>query len=211
MTKHTVVVKEPIFRVLYEHRKGLFLGSLFWAFNAASGFFITVNASGYFNDMLDGNYKVSLIITCSLLILIVISMPFFGLIGERINNKKILITSILVGSALLMPISYYVGHSYLIGFTIAMAVFALVFSCNNALLSYITPELFPTRVRYTCVAVCFNICDTIVGGFTPFLVIYLTGITKHEGAVALILLLFAIISLVSYMFVKEKHPINYEK
>ena len=43
MAKHSQIVKEPIFRVLYEYRKVLFRGILFWCFNSAAAFFITVN------------------------------------------------------------------------------------------------------------------------------------------------------------------------
>jgi len=208
MSKHSTIVKQPILQVLSEHRKALFMGTVFWLFNSATGFFITVNASEYFKEMLNNNYKVALFFMCSLLLLIIISLPFFGIIAEKVNNRKLLILSLLAGSLLLLPLSYFVTHSSLVGFTVAIAILALVFSCNNALLSYITPELFPTRVRYTCVAISFNVSDTIVGGFTPFLVIYLSQRTKFEGVFCWVILLFAILSLVSYIYMKEKHPIN---
>ena len=208
MAKHSKIVKEPIFQVLSEHWKAIFMGIAFWMFNSTSGFFITVNASEYFKKMLNNNYQASLIFTCCLLTLIIISLPFFGFIAERVNNRKMLIFSILAGLALLQPLSYYITKSSLIGFSCLATIFGLIFSCNNALLSYITPELFPTRVRYTCLGVSFNISDTIVGGFTPFLVLYLTQRTKWEGAFSWVILFFGILSLISYICMKEKHPVK---
>jgi len=209
MAKHTNIVKEPISRVLYEQRKPLLKGFLFWLFNSSAIFFITVNAPSYFKNILGNSYRNSLIIMGGLLILIIAFLPFFGIIANRINNKKLIIFSTIGGISLLMPINYFIDHSSLVGLCITITVFVIFFSCNNALLSYITPDLFPTRVRYTCIAVSFNLSDTFIGGFTPFFVLYLTDRLKYEGIFTWVLLFFALISLVSYVvLMKEKHPIK---
>ncbi len=207
MAKHSSIIKESIFQVLYKHRKALFRGILFWVFNSSTIFFLTVNAPGYFKMMLKNDHLASLIISCILLLLIIISLPFFGFLADKINNKKMLLWSIVGNIFLLMLLSYFVTHFSLLGLSLAIVIFTLLFSCNQALLSYITPELFPTRVRYTCVGVSFNISDTIVGGFTPVLVLYLTRLTNYEGAFSWVILFFALLSFISYIFMKEKHPI----
>lgn len=207
MAKHSIIIKEPILKILSEHRKTLFQGILFWMFNSSSIFFITVNASDYFKTLFKNSHLTSLIISCSLLILIIISLPFFGFLADKINNKKLLIWSTLCNIFLLMPLSCFVTNPSLLGLSITMTIFTLLFTCNTALLSYCTPELFSTRVRYTCVAISFNIADTIIGGFTPFLVLYLAKLTKYEGAFSWVILFFALLSLISYIFMKEKHPI----
>lgn len=208
MAKHTKIIKEPIFQILYNHRKALFMGILFWVFNSSAAFFLTVNAPDYFKTMLKNNNLASLIISCSLLILIVISLPFFGLLADKINNKKMLIWAIAGNIFLLIFLNYFVTHSSLVGLSIAIVIFALFFSCNQALLSYSTPELFPTRIRYTCLGISFNISDALIGGFTPFLVLYLTRITNYQGTFSWVILFFALISFVSYICMKEKHPIT---
>jgi len=140
-----------------------------------------------------------------LLGLIVLSLPFFGWIADKINNKNILIVSMSLSISLLIPLSYFVVHSRLYGLIATMVVFSLLISCNTALLSYNTPVLFPTRVRYTCLALSFNISDTFVGGFMPFLILEITRLTNYAGAFSWVLLIFAVISLISYVFMKEKN------
>lgn len=206
MAKHSSIVKEPILRILYEQRKNLLKGTLFWVFNSSAIFFITVNVPSYLKNMLGSSYQKSLIVMCSLLILIIALLPFFGLLANKLNNKKIIIFSAVGSISLLMPLNYFIDYANLVGLCITITLFSILLSCNNALLSYITPELFPTRVRYTCVAVSFNISDTFVGGFTPFCVLYLTQRLQYEGAFTWVLLFFALTSLVSYILMKERHP-----
>lgn len=208
MANHSAITKEPIFQVLYEHRKTLFLGMLFWMFNSSSTFFITVNAIEYFKSILDGNHLTSLIISSCILILIATPLPFFGFLADKLNNRKMLIWSMIGSMLLLVPLSYSVENSSLWGLSTTMIIFVLLATCNTALLPYVTSELFPTRTRYTCIGICFNITDSMVGGFTPFLVLYLTKVTKYEGSFVFVILFFAIISLISYLCMKEKHPIN---
>lgn len=204
MVKHSSVIKESLVQVLYEQRKPLFKGMVFWLFNSSAVFFITVNAPGYFKKILNNNSSTYLIFSSALLVLIVLSIPFFGYFASKLNNKKILIWTTISSMFLLLVLGYFVAHSSLLGFSLTIAVFALLFSCNTALLSYITPNLFPTRVRYTCVAVSFNIVDSLVGGFTPFFALYLTHLTSYKGAFSWVILFFSVFSLISYITMRDK-------
>ncbi len=208
MARHTAFIKEPIFKVLYEHKKAILMGVLFWAFNSSFVYFITVNASGYFKKMIGNNQITALAISCGLLILITAPLPLFGYIADRIDNKKLLICSTLSCMVLLFPLDLFVTRSSLLGLSITIVIFSLLFTCNTALLSYMTPGLFPTRVRFTCVGVSFNIADSIFGGFTPFFVLYLTRITDNVGVFSWVILFFSILSLISYILIKEKHPVS---
>lgn len=208
MSKHLHVSKESILQIFYRQRKRLALGILLWMFNSSTIFFITVNTAEYFKKMLQNNNLVSIGVSSAILMLIIISLPFFGFIADKFNNKKLLIWSIVASVLLLIPLCYFVVHTSLYGLILTVIIFTLLFSCNTAILSYTTPELFPTHLRYTCVAVSFNITDAVVGGFTPFLILYFTQLTNYKGAFSLVLLFFAVISLISYILMKERHPIK---
>ncbi len=209
MARHSTITKTPFLQVLRDNKKELFLGMLFWVFNSSSTFFITVNASEYLNILLgNSSHFITIIISSNILILLVAPLPLFGFLADKINNKKMLIWSVVGGILLLGPLSYFVVHPSLFGLGLAMVIFILFASCNTALLPYSTAALFPTRARYTCIGICFNTIDSVVGGFTPFLILYLTQVTKYEGMFSLVILLFGIISLFSYVCMKEKHSIN---
>lgn len=209
MAKHSTITKEPFSQVLRDNKKQLFLGALFWVFNSSSTFFITVNAAEYLKTALaTSSYIATLIISSSIIILLAAPLPIFGFLADTINNKKMLIWTMISSILLLGPLSYFAAHLSIFPLAIAMAIFILLAACNSALLPYITSELFPTRTRYTCIGICFNTVDSVVGGFTPFLVLYLTRITKYEGAFSFVILFFGLISLLSYFWMKEKHPTN---
>ena len=61
----------------------------------------------------------------------------------------------------------------------------------------------PTSVRYTGVGLAFNLSDGIIGGFTPAIALILFGWTGDQGAFCFYILLSAIISLISFLRIKE--------
>lgn len=80
----------------------------------------------------------------------------------------------------------------------------LLLNIQFALLPCLLAELFPTSTRYTGLGMSFNLCDSVIGGFTPLLALFLTN---HIGDIATFVLLIAssaVISLITFLFIKER-------
>lgn len=207
MHMHEMVVKEPIFKVLYKHRKGILKGFLFCALNSSSFYLISVNFPIYFGKILGISYQNNLLITISLLIIMTIPLPIFGKLADHYSNKKMLISSMIGIILLLYPfyLAIDMGSIYMI--SISMILLCILISCSSALIPYIVADLFPTHDRFTCTAVSFNLADAILGGFSPFLALYIAQYTKGFTSFLIIVLGGSILSLISYLYLKPRREL----
>jgi len=205
MMSHEKVVKDPIFQVIHQYGKRILTGILYCALNSSAFYLLTINIPVYFGEILQISYSNNLIITTALLILITAPLPFFGKLADKFSNKKMLVISTLGIIFLLYPLYYSITHPSLILMGTIMLLFCIFFTCLSALIPYIMSDLFPTRVRFTCVGISFNIVDALIGGFTPVIALYLLHLTGQQGAFCWFLLFCALLSLSAFVMMKEKH------
>jgi MHS family proline/betaine transporter-like MFS transporter len=204
MLMHERVVKEPLLGVLSKHKKGILMGILFCALNSSTFYFLTVNFSVYFNELLHESYSSSLVIAAFLLILITVPLPYFGKLADRFDNRKMLVYSTLAIIALLYPLYLSITYSSLLFMGITIFIFSFFFTVLSTLIPFLLPNLFPTHVRFTCVGVSFNLADAIIGGFTPVIAMYLTHFTGKQGAFCWYILLCSLLSLGAYLMLPSK-------
>ena len=57
-------------------------------------------------------------------------------------------------------------------------------------------EQFPTRVRYTASALCYNVAYTIFGGTAPLIATWLITLTDHSLAPAFYLIAIALLAFI---------------
>ena len=62
-----------------------------------------------------------------------------------------------------------------------MGALSLVFSIVSEIWSSVVASLFPTRVRFSGVALSYNIAVTILAGFAPLAATFLIQHTGHGG------------------------------
>ncbi len=208
MLTHEKIVKEPIFDILYKHRHGILKGFLFCALNSASFYLIAVNFPVYFGKILGISYQDNLLITMILLVIMTIPISIFGKLGDRYNNKTMLISSMIGIIVLLYP--FYLASIYgsILFIAILMVTICILITCSSALIPYIVADLFPTHDRFTCSAVSFNLADSILGGFSPFIAFYLAQHTKGLTSYIVIFLFGSILSLIGYLYLKPRKEVR---
>jgi len=202
MMTHEKIVSNPLMEIVKKYKKKIVMATLFCAFNSSAFYLLTINLPFYLGSRLGTSYENNLIFTSILLVLITIPLPFFGMLGDRFSNKKMLIGSTVALVILLFPICHSVSVTVLIPLVF---VFCLLFTCLSALLPFAIADLFPTYARFTCLGISFNIADALIGGFTPFIALYLLHLTGQQGAFCWFLLFCALLSLSAFVMMKEKH------
>jgi MHS family proline/betaine transporter-like MFS transporter len=203
LVEHHRIRKETIKKVISDHKKGLLLGTGFGVINAATFYLIASYIPTYFNYMLGLSTLQNALITLTILLLTTILLPVFGMIGDRYNNKTILVSCAAAIIVLLYPLCTSINSLNLWSLALLCLLFLIPITCITALLPYLLANLFPTRVRFTCVGLTFNIVDGIVGGFTPAIALFLLQATSNQGAFCWYILACAVISLISYFKIKS--------
>lgn len=132
---------------------------------------------------LSDKYGRKIILFIGLFLFLLLTYPAFNLINSNDYYK------VLTGQAIL-------------GFLVAVYIGPM-----GAALA----ELFPTSVRFTGVALAYNISAAAFGGTTPMIATWLTKLNNDNKYVALYVMAFIIISLISMFFFKDKYLANKSK
>jgi MHS family proline/betaine transporter-like MFS transporter len=196
--------KQSISEVFRHYKTQMGKGILFCLLNSVGFYLISILFPVYFTVILGINYDKNLIISIALLLLTTIPLPFIGMLGDHISNKKILIFSTILIILLLYPLYILIPDYSAVISSIVAVLFILAFTCLSALIPYRFAVLFPTTVRYTCVGISYNIVDGILGGFSPVIALIFLSRSNSQASCYWILLISAVISLASYFLIDEK-------
>ena len=124
-------------------------------------------------------------------------------LGDRIPRRLLL----GVGAALLAVLAYpffAALQARSLGLVPLFVLAGLVAALFNGTFAMITADLFPTRVRFSGVAVSYNLSQTLFGGTVPLLAATLVATTGSPTAPALIVAGFAAVALLASVGLKRR-------
>lgn len=144
------------------------------------------------------------------IIIHMILLPLAAFFSDKFGRKTILSIAIYAFILLCLPIFYLLNNSNFIYPLIAQILFAIALAFYIAPVPALLVELFPTRIRLTGIALSYNISAAIFGGTTPAVATWLLKVTDNIYSLAFYIVSFAILSLISLSYFKDKfdQPLN---
>ena len=126
-----------------------------------------------------------------------------GALSDRVGRKTMLIGASILFAVLTVPLfKSLVGASFVTIVMIQIAFGALL-TMNDGTLPCFLSEIFPTRVRYSGFAFCFNAANALFGGTAPLVATWLIGATGNKLAPAWYLVGAAGVALVAMLASSE--------
>lgn len=167
--------KVPISVLVLKYPKqfllGIFLGGLPLSYT-----FITYGVT-YLNEYVKFSYTMATLITLiASVIYFLVTLPS-AYMTDRIGRKKIVLIGMIGEAVLVIPFYYLLGTGI---FLIVLALYMIeetLHGIYNGAYAQMMAEIFPTNIRYTGIAFSYNVGVGILGGFTPFILTFLIGIT----------------------------------
>jgi MHS family proline/betaine transporter-like MFS transporter len=132
----------------------------------------------------------------------VLCMPMFGLLSDLVGRKPVFFGSSVVAAIIAVPCFVLMNHGGVTALAM-QGVLGLVESALMGVAFSTMAEMFPTRVRYTGVALGFNIGAVVAGGSAPYVCTWLVATTGSSIAPAWFLVATAIITLLTTFTLKE--------
>ena len=158
----------------------------------------------YLSQVNNFTHIAALQINSFFMLLLICLILFFGYCADFISRKFLLILSYILIFALAYPLFIMLSSNSLWQACIAMGILTIIFSIFIPAAFVCMVEAFSTSVRYTGLSLGFNTGLAVFGGTCPLVATWLIEVTKNSTAPAFYMMLFAIIALITTVYIKDK-------
>ena len=173
--------------------------------NVTAPFYTTTVFMKYYMQTLGYSEHEGSTVCAIILITMSIFFPISAYISDRIGRKPVIICASVMLILTMYPIFLALNS---MNYTIAILsqiLFSAIVGIYMGPVPTLLVELFPTRVRFTGVALSYNLSAVIFGGFTPAIGVYLYKHTGDQLALSYYLTGLAIFCLIIISFYKETY------
>jgi MHS family proline/betaine transporter-like MFS transporter len=149
----------------------------------------------------------ALLINTLCMVLLIAAMPVAGLLADRFGYKTVLAAATLATGVVVYPLFVWIDSGTSIAAGVALAIFALTNAGLQGAMPVAMADMFPARLRFSGMAIGYNVTLAIVGGTAPLVATWLIKTTGQLTAPAWYLIVIAAITFAVTLTV-QPHPEN---
>jgi MHS family proline/betaine transporter-like MFS transporter len=198
----SLAARQPFRELLQTHAPQVLVGCAVLAGSASfTGLFFS-HLPAYLSAVLHYDPRQAVLSQTAGVIANALGIAFVGWIGDRIQPRYLL----RAGVALMLIFCYpFYGAiaSHALPLTPVLVVAGLGAGLTNGAFAVLLTDLFPTRIRFTGVALVFNIGFTLFSGMAPLVATSLIRQTGYDWAPAIFIAASSAIALVGSFFHKR--------
>ncbi|MFJ8825276.1 MFS transporter [Streptomyces sp. NPDC102467] len=190
----------PFFR---DHWRALLLCMILVAAYDIADYGLLSYMPTYLTDELKYGSTAGLVALVIVMIVLMCLVHPLGSLSDRIGRKPVLLTGMAGFVVLTVPAFLLLrtgGHVAIYAGLLLLGLCLLTFL---ATMSAVLPSLFPTEVRYSALAISFNVAGSLFGGTTPLVMQGLTSATGNNLMPAFYIMLAAVVGAVAVLLIKE--------
>ncbi|HEX4914369.1 MAG TPA: MFS transporter [Vicinamibacterales bacterium] len=131
-----------------------------------------------------------------------IGILFTGWLGDRVQPRYLLRAGVLLLLVFAMP-WYSALESRSVNLTLLCTLAGLAAGLTNGSFAVLLTDLFPTRIRFTGVALVFNVSFTIFSGTAPLVATSLIRDTGSAASPAYLMMFSALLALIGSVWVER--------
>lgn len=163
----------------------------------------------YLSQSLEYSEDHGVLIIIVVMIGMLFVQPVVGFLSDRFGRKPFLMIGSLGLLVFALPAFHLITSGEIATIFAGLLVIAVLLNCLTGVMASTLPALFPARIRYSALALAFNI-SIIIAGLTPTVAAWLVEATNNLYVPAFYLMFAAIIGLITSFFLKEtaKQPLR---
>ena len=156
----------------------------------------------YLSHNLNYSADHGVLIIIAIMIGMLFVQPLIGMMSDRIGRKPFVLAG-SIGLFFLSVPAFMLINSDVIGLIfLGLLILAILLNCFTGVMASILPAIFPTKIRYSALAISFNI-SVLIAGATPTAAAWLVEATQNLYMPAYYLMVIAVIGLATGIIMKE--------
>lgn len=202
----TKSIRFPIIRLFKLYYKQVIISFLVGAFTSSVSYCTKAYINVHFQQIMGYDIDTSLALSVFTLLFFMILLPVFGYIANKIGFRKFMLQFTIVVILLIYFAFKLISiHNIYYNLTGLAIIGSLAAGICASIYPYMA-SMFPANVRYTGVAVSFNLGIAFFGGFSPLISTMLSSWTgMKSGAFIYIMVLGILYFLTETIFNKKPH------
>lgn len=128
--------------------------------------------------------------------------PVIGLLSDRFGRRPFVIGGSIGLLLLAVPCFMLITSGSLVLIFAGLLVLAVLLNAFTGVMASSLPAMFPTKIRYSALAISFNI-SVLIAGLTPTLSAWLVEVTQNLYMPAYYLMAIAVVGLITGILMKE--------
>ncbi|MCB1828137.1 MAG: MFS transporter, partial [Coxiellaceae bacterium] len=205
MVKRGEVLSFPTLGVLKNYKIPLLKILVIFIPSAVNYYIFFIFLPTYSSDFLGHSLPDALIVNTITMSFLFIFTPIFAFLSDRIGRRPFLLTGLVANILLSITLFNLIATGTLIHFFIAQAIFSIIHSIYTAAVLSTSLESVPTRIRFSAMAIAYNIAYAIFGGTAPLVVTYLIHRNKSLISPSFYIIFLACIALLAVLKMRETH------
>jgi MHS family proline/betaine transporter-like MFS transporter len=196
----SLAARQPFAELLKTHRPHVLIGCALLAGTAGFNGLFFSHLPAYLSGVLQYDPRQAVLSQTVGVIASSIAILVTGWLGDRIPPRYLLRAG--VGLLLVFAIPFYAAlESRAMNLTVLCTLAGLVAGLTNGSFAVLLTDLFPTRVRFTGVALVFNVSFTLFSGTAPLVATSLIGETGSNTSPAYMMIVSAALALIGSLWV----------
>lgn len=156
----------------------------------------------YLSHNLNYSADHGVLIIIAIMIGMLFVQPLIGMMSDRIGRKPFVLAGSIGLFVLAIP-AFMLINSGVIGLIfLGLLILAVLLNCFTGVMASILPAIFPTKIRYSALAISFNI-SVLIAGATPTAAAWLVEATNNLYMPAYYLMVIAVIGMITAIVMKE--------
>ena len=168
-------------------------------------YMLTVFMNSFMSKFLGFPVRQALLISTVGQLVLLTFVPISALLCDKFGSARIMISSTVALIIFSLPIFWLINHEIFLYTLTGIMLFALLLAFYIAPIPTVLVDIFPTRVRYTGMAIACNLCAATFGGTAPIVSTWLINFTHNNTSLAYYIMLSSLVSLGTLIYKHIKY------
>ena len=199
--KDSSIVRFPIIQLFQKYWRQVIISFLVGAFTSSVSYCTKAYINVHFQQIMGYSINISIAYSIFALFFFMMLLPIFGFFADKIGDRNFMLRFALI-VIVVMPVAFrLISIDSVVANLIGLFLIgSLAAGICSPIYPYMT-SMFPANVRYTGVAVSFNLGIAFFGGFTPLFSTLISNWTGMKSGAFFYIIALGVVYIITELFI----------